>query len=897
MSDDSTFYAKNPLPPSQVTPATATEGSDPRMVQHRDAPLPLIPKDPTTSTNPAAPGVSLASLEGGMAKVSASAPPGVTSGVAVRKGTTASAATTTPPGAPLGATSGMVAQKDATTSTTTNTPPGAPPGATPGTNTRKDTAVLWGAATLMGTATGTSASMTTPRGVTSGTTAPMTTTTPPGAPPGTTSGTTVQKDTTALPGVTTLTVTATGTSASMTTPSGGTSGTTTLPGSSSNPDPVLNPLLPSPVKPVVGHKHKVKQCEEFDNKKSSKKSAGSSAPPLLLKATPKKVRVYSNGPQLPEQQAAPQQLLHPQAMPQQQLLQQQMMAPQQIFQQQPGLYPPFVHVPPPIAYSMPLQPQNTVAGYHGFPQLIPQQPAQMLNASVWDDYCEERAASRAQQFSTPRHVQARHVHYDLDEDEDEDNDDYNDSDRRYRFSSYNLSDGEESDDEEEEMEYDLEAGEGDVDIEDESQDLQEHEGGPEDEEDEDMDEQSKEDHMEDVEEDVGWGSRPRRPLPEPSGNRSTVEMEVLGDNVLGRMGGAPNSTAQHQPEIRGDGEDERGAQWKGKERATDPVTTSLMRPSRARASRSPQPDRVLPSQDRGGLFLLLLQQFSEFNETQREESRQNCQWQQNMLQYVKKLDHKVSRGTGPASHFPGHTQAHRVKAHRECPSNSMASRIVLPPQDRVISLEEQERLEAKEKAHLTDLQNIVRVHLRKLLGVTSYKEMAEHNLPLNDEEIFNYEISGPQYFNNGNFRINFFQPWKEFPFNLSVCDFFANHLLRVLQGGGYKKALVPPCYHTYDHIGEALDVHMEHARKHYRETMHLLTPTDKEKEKRKSRMVSRRGTLHKSWYRITKEVLKYDRYSELLVNLSGAHMSTDETDRDENGAKGHPITYTITRAT
>lgn len=82
-----------------------------------------------------------------------------------------------------------------------------------------------------------------------------------------------------------------------------------------------------------------------------------------------------------------------------------------------------------------------------------------------------------------------------------------------------------------------------------------------------------------------------------------------------------------------------------------------------------------------------------------------CWCRQNMLQTVKKLDHKVSRASaGLDSHTPGRTPVRRVKAHRDRPSNSMASRIVLPPQDRVISSEEMERLQAKEKAHLADLQ-------------------------------------------------------------------------------------------------------------------------------------------------------------------------------------------------
>ena len=85
-----------------------------------------------------------------------------------------------------------------------------------------------------------------------------------------------------------------------------------------------------------------------------------------------------NGAQMPEQQIPPQpQLIQPQVMPQQQLVQSQVMPQQPLFQQ-PGMYPPFVHVSPHIAYPIPMQPQNPVAGYHTFPQSIPQQQAQMV---------------------------------------------------------------------------------------------------------------------------------------------------------------------------------------------------------------------------------------------------------------------------------------------------------------------------------------------------------------------------------------------------------------------------------------------------------------------------------------------------------------------------------------
>ena len=66
------------------------------------------------------------------------------------------------------------------------------------------------------------------------------------------------------------------------------------------------------------------------------------------------------------------QAMHQPAMPQQQV-----MPPQQLFQQ-PQMYPPFMQVPQPIAYAVPMQPQNTMMGYHTFPQQMPPQPAQTV---------------------------------------------------------------------------------------------------------------------------------------------------------------------------------------------------------------------------------------------------------------------------------------------------------------------------------------------------------------------------------------------------------------------------------------------------------------------------------------------------------------------------------------
>ncbi|PIL33266.1 hypothetical protein GSI_04716 [Ganoderma sinense ZZ0214-1] len=709
------------------------------------------------------------------------------------------------------------------------------------------------------------------------------------------------------------------------------------------------PAAPSPSKPVAGKKHLVRRRDDFVNAKSKKIALGSSAQPLQLKNTPKKKhggligpvvekRVaganeflyrtwgarrsgsdleqvahgqgtserptrrlrsprspsapvppgYPKSPQVAHQQPAvpQQQLMHQQIMPQHALLQQQAMAHQQFFQQQmpqqpPQMYQPYMQVPAPMAYGVPMQTPNQVLGYHGFPHAAPP-----LNPgpSLWNDYREAHQDDDADQlYSTPRRVRTHHVHYDLDDDDDE-------------GSNYNNGRGEdgndegENDEEENRMEYEHQYGQ-EYDLEDEDLEHCEDEEEPNEEE-QLMEEIVQDDEMEDIDEHAPKINQLGEQTPPPDPQQSERPRPVP-QNSHEETSGTSDHIRQ-QSLSQGPNDDRvRTSGRKGKERATGSSTAG---PSTTGSS-TLRGGRVLPSQGGESYFLLLLQQFSEFNEHQRKESRLNRQWQQNMMQYVKKLDHKIAHGSAAATHgTSGRSSVSRVKVNRDRPSNSMASRIVLEPRDQPMSPEDLKRLEEKEKGHLADLQNVVRVHFKKLLGVPSYKEMAKKNPPLNNNKVFEYEASGPQYFTADNFRVDFVKPWKEFPFNLSAHDFFASHLVRVLKGGGYKKAAVPARYHTYDHVAEALDVHMDHARRRYREAVSPPDTDEIEKEKRKARMVSRRGTLYTSRFRVTKHVEKYKRFEDIFVNLRGAHMSADETDRDENDKKKYPVTFSIIRA-
>ena len=48
--------------------------------------------------------------------------------------------------------------------------------------------------------------------------------------------------------------------------------------------------------------------------------------------------------------------------------------------------------------------------------------------------------------------------------------------------------------------------------------------------------------------------------------------------------------------------------------------------------------------------------------------------------------------------------------------------------------------------------------------------------------------------------------------------------------------------------------------------------------------------------RTTQYTPKFNRFHDLFAKMSGAHMSSDETDRDDKGSRKRPTAYTITRA-
>ncbi|KAI1787161.1 hypothetical protein LXA43DRAFT_1064576 [Ganoderma leucocontextum] len=118
-----------------------------------------------------------------------------------------------------------------------------------------------------------------------------------------------------------------------------------------------------------------------------------------------------------------------------------------------------------------------------------------------------------------------------------------------------------------------------------------------------------------------------------------------------------------------------------------------------------------------GYASFLFDCFREMSELQREQNEYNRQWQEDMLTFVKKLDWKVSRRQGMvgSAAYRQCAQGKHVKADHVQPSNSMASHIMLElPQGRILSPEELERLEEREKTHLTDLQVRFRIEVLQM---------------------------------------------------------------------------------------------------------------------------------------------------------------------------------------
>ncbi|KAJ2981474.1 hypothetical protein NUW54_g10870 [Trametes sanguinea] len=323
--------------------------------------------------------------------------------------------------------------------------------------------------------------------------------------------------------------------------------------------------------------------------------------------------------------------------------------------------------------------------------------------------------------------------------------------------------------------------------------------------------------------------------------------------------------------------------------------------SHPQSSRSTQPSG--PSQKRARtqptsrqFAVVLLDKMQQLNNSILEREERNREFQERMLDSVKALNRKVTEVQYAAPAIAKH-QAKASAARRERPSRGMAARVVLEPQtsSAPMSPQEREKLLLREKRYLTKLQRVVRDHTKTLLRFTGkdYKTMVDNNPPLTDEEIEAYRASSqPSYFAQHRFRVDFTKPWGGFDFNVEARDWFVQHLLRAFQGGSYSRANIPARYRTAEHIGAALDTYIETCRDEYRRITKPPDQATMDRRKERVRRNSRKNTLYMSREEV---LLKHDwtRHLELFAKLKPEFMSGDETDRDDDGRKLHPPSFTI----
>ena len=125
--------------------------------------------------------------------------------------------------------------------------------------------------------------------------------------------------------------------------------------------------------------------------------------------------------------------------------------------------------------------------------------------------------------------------------------------------------------------------------------------------------------------------------------------------------------------------------------------------------------------------------------------------------------------------------------------------------------------------------------------------MAERFPPLTQAQIAAYKASpiDRDYFSPSNFGVDFSQPWATDPYNQEARDFFIQHLIKTLQGGGYSdpKHKFPQRYWTAHHIGAALDSHMEHCRDKIRAIKNPKTPSEIEEKEKEDRRAGRQNSV------------------------------------------------------
>lgn len=214
----------------------------------------------------------------------------------------------------------------------------------------------------------------------------------------------------------------------------------------------------------------------------------------------------------------------------------------------------------------------------------------------------------------------------------------------------------------------------------------------------------------------------------------------------------------------------------------------------------------------------------------------------------------------------------------------------------------------------TGVQLAIRQHLKKLMNVQVWAQLPRKHLPLTAEELDAYlaeEVDAPTVSATPFLRIDFAAGWKLSPYNQEVRTFFVTHFLAAVKGGAYAHPQLLKTFLTEDHVGIALDNHMKHLRKRYRDVQKESWDEIYELEKRRKARNTRKTTVSALCPSLHIELIlglqllesRVDvllrrgllhRHLQLFAHISARHLSGDETDGPK---KTHPPIFSVNNAT
>ncbi|KAJ3556924.1 hypothetical protein NM688_g1754 [Phlebia brevispora] len=162
--------------------------------------------------------------------------------------------------------------------------------------------------------------------------------------------------------------------------------------------------------------------------------------------------------------------------------------------------------------------------------------------------------------------------------------------------------------------------------------------------------------------------------------------------------------------------------------------------------------------------------------------------------------------------------ASTASAATNATAGSSTGSSAVPATPQAIKTEENDTVTERDLPH-NHLTKCVRLHLRLLLKLNSYRNVGVKYPPLTGEEINAIECDKLHAIQCtvDKFHIDFEHKWRKFDLNEQARTVFIKHFLAAIAGGSYTMPPIPPNHLTEVQVGIALDNHIEYVRKQYRD--------------------------------------------------------------------------------